>query len=101
MNAIVVNQNPLIEDIMYTQLHEYYEELPHRYLLTAYASDPDENIPLTYQWSTDCGYFVGDITSSSVEWRYDSYGECSGVIITLIVTDALGGSSTYNEHLFR
>ena len=100
-NEEVVNQDPIIEDIMYTQLHEDLDDLPHRYSLTVYASDPDENTPLTYEWSTDCGYFYGDTSSSTVEWRYDTLWECSGVTITVTVTDALGASGSFSKKLFE
>lgn len=99
-NEVATNQEPTIEDVLYEQLHENYEDSPHRYTLTAYASDPDENLPLTYEWSINCGYFEGDVNSSSVEWRYDTPGECIDAEVTVTVIDSQGATDSFTKQLF-
>ena len=97
----VPNQEPVIEDILVVQLHLNYDDVPHKYFLTALDSDPDENFPLTYAWSIDCGYFVGGSASNSVEWHYDIPGECINAQATVTVTDSLGASATFSKNLFE
>ncbi|RLI58747.1 MAG: hypothetical protein DRO67_10425 [Candidatus Asgardarchaeum californiense] len=100
-NEAIENQEPVIEDITYTQLHEFYDETPHRYMLTAYASDPDSNTPLSYEWSVDCGYFVDDAINASVEWNYEVPGECVNATVTVTVTDSLGASTSFSKKIFE
>lgn len=106
------NQEPTISGITVTQLHEYYEELPHRYQLTVSAADPDGNYPLTYEWSIDCGYFFVNsmnvttppaysTSSNSLEWRYDTMWECVDAQVSINATDSLGAQSeTFSQYVF-
>ena len=91
--------DPIIEDITYAQLHEPEEEL-HQYMLTAFVTYDEENEPLTYEWSTDCGDFVGDTNTYKVEWQYTPPGLCVDAIIILTVTDSEEGTDTFSKVLF-
>lgn len=84
------NKKPIIKGLTVNQLHFSYSEVPHRYRLIVDASDPDANLPLTYAWSINCGYFFGATNSQAVEWRYNTPGECIYAKATVTVTDSLG-----------
>jgi len=81
-----VGSPPVFDSFSYIQLHQNYEDVPHRYLLSVNASDP-ENGPLIYNWQINCGYFTGLINSSQVEWRYNTPGECIDAVVTVTVKD--------------
>ncbi|PIU14946.1 hypothetical protein COT20_02280 [bacterium (Candidatus Gribaldobacteria) CG08_land_8_20_14_0_20_39_15] len=89
---IVPNQKPIIKGLTVNQLHFSYTERPHRYSLMADAFDPDANLPFTYTWSINCGYFFGPTNFEVVEWRYDVPGECVYAQVTVTATDSLGES---------
>ena len=94
------NQKPIINTINVTQLHLNYEDTPHKYNLTAAATDPDNNLPLSYNWSIDCGFIFGSATANPIEWRYNIPGECINAKATVTVTDSLGFKNNLTQLLF-
>lgn len=91
---------PIVERIDNTQLHGSYEETPHRYLLKVTASDP-EGGKLTFVWKINCGYFVGPVDGSQVEWRYDTPGECPDAIVVVGAKDNEGLSTEKSQRVFN
>lgn len=80
---------PMVRSIKVIQLHTDYNEKPHRYsleIITAKAGD------YQYTWeSVSCGYFVGQKSNQgeyrdrTIEWRYDTPGECEEARLTIVV----------------
>ena len=104
---------PKITDIEYDQLHAYYGDLPHRYTLTAKGTYLDFPLDdkLSYGWSVDCGYFWQDgknmgqtlQNGQSVEWRYDTAGECINAKATVQAADPedFEESESFTKKLFE
>lgn len=94
------NQAPTVSDITYRQLHLRYEDLPHKYELTAVASDNDSET-LLYQWQADCGYFpTGNQTENPADWWYDTAGECLNATITVHVSDGID-ETAFSKKIFE
>ena len=93
------NRAPEVKNVKIEQLHTNYDDTPHKYLLTAETTDPDEDV-LSYSWSTDCGYFVSDtnVWKNTKEWHYDNPGECINATITVQVYDT---DNHMTEYTFR
>lgn len=87
-----------IQDLIVTQLHETYEDLPHKYNLTLIVTGI-ENINIS--WAIDCGYFVGGNKGSSVEWHYDTAGECVNAKVEVNATNATGAGQKLNQDIFN
>jgi hypothetical protein len=110
-----INYPPEISGLQYTQIHLTYEETPHKYKLTATASDPNEEDLLHYYWGADCGYFPfqeeksqgieedlkGYTTDNTVEWWYDEPGECLEAKITVWVQDFFGQEVHLTKKIFE
>lgn len=94
-----VGQAPAVNSVSYTQLHADYEEVPHRYLLKASASDL-EGGKLSYSWTINCGYFVNQSSVSEIEWRYNTPGECINAVVSVTVKDSDGLTGTKSQKVF-
>jgi len=91
---------PVVTSVDAEQLHATDEELPHRYNLTPQGTYQEKSLSgyssLTYEWEMDCGYFwykekkVGQSIAgfpSTVEWRYDTAGECESALAQIKIYD--------------
>ena len=98
--AITPNQKPVITAINITQLHKNYEDIPHKYQLSVVAYDSDNNLPLSYSWSIDCGFIFNSKTLNPVEWHYNIPGECINAKATVTIIDSLGAINSLTKPLF-
>ena len=80
---------PIIKKIKNTQLHINYNDKPHRYLLELITTKTGD---YRYTWENiNCGYFVGkkdkegEHRDKTIEWRYDTPGECVDARVTVKV----------------
>jgi len=96
---VVLNNPPIIENLIVTAEHKYLKEIPEGYKILkaksydieCIASDP-ENDELLYEWSTD-GHNIS-AEGSVITWTAPFQG--GEVTITVTVSDSIGGIASKN-----
>lgn len=101
VQPVFAQEAPIIKDIKDTQLHTNYDDKPHRYRLQIVTTKLGD---YRYTWEDiNCGYFVGqkdkegEYRTQSIEWRYDTPGECVDARVTVKVV----GSGNQGQRLSR
>jgi len=93
------NKEPVIENMLWKELTSPQNNWS-AYELTVNADDTDGNIPITYEWSIDCGYFSGNTNGQNVVWHYSNIIGCQDAWATITVTDSEGLSVTKTQNVF-
>lgn len=91
-------QPPKISNLSVEQLHQSYQEVPHRYRLTLNIQGGVE--PFKFEWKINCGTLVTPSNLPTVEWHYNTPGECANAKVVVAVLDSTGWGQILTQDVF-